>query len=290
MTSPYKFEVRKAKRKGIFGRIALMGPAGAGKSLTALIIAKGLTRNGKVFAIDTERGSLDNYADAVPGLEFDKIEPRSFPPEMYVDAINMAVESGYDTIVVDSLSHAWAGTGGVLEIKDSIDKRGGNSYTNWRDVTPMHNKLVDTLLTVPAHTIVTMRSKMEYVLEEDERGKKVPRRVGLAPVQRQDMEYELSLVGDLNHSHDLVVTKTRYLTLDGLVVNKPGPEFALKIREWLDGNSPELPPVDTLLKEVGVIMVRKRLDLSKILEGGFKNPRELDAAGLLKLLDWIKEV
>lgn len=269
-----------------------MGPAGSGKSLTSLYLAKGLTRNGKVLAIDTERGSLDNYADAIPDFEFDKLELPSFSPGIYVEAIEYGLSKGYDTINVDSLSHAWSGKGGALEMVDNAAKRNqGNSYVSWREVTPEHNKLVDILLTAPAHMIVTMRSKMEYVLEKDEStGKTVPKKIGLAPIQRQDMEYELSLVAEMNMNHDLIVGKTRYRFLDNAVIHMPDHKLGAQIREWLDGNEPELPSKDALLVEVGGIMKRKVITLDKLIEAGYTNPREMDAEALVGLVDYLKGV
>lgn len=285
-----QFKARKAERRGVFGRIALMGPSGAGKSFTALSIASGLTRNGRVLAIDTERGSLDNYADALPGFSFEKIDLESFSPEMYTEAIEWAAKEGYDTIVTDSLSHAWSGKGGALEMVDNAARRSqsNNTYFAWRDVTPAHNRLVDTMLQVPAHIIVTMRSKMEYVVEDVD-GKKTPKKIGLAPVQRADMEYEFSLVGELDLAHNLIVSKTRYNFLDNAIISKPGKDLGIKIREWLDGNEPEGPSKDQLLRQIGAAMKEKKKSLAQLQEAGFSNPRELDEVNLQKLVVWLKE-
>ena len=93
----------------------------------------------------------------------------------------------YDVLVIDSLSHAWAGEGGVLEMHDNATRsdRGGNSYTAWRNVTPQHNALVDAVLNAPCHVVCTMRSKAAYELVDDGKGKK-PVKIGLAPIQRDE--------------------------------------------------------------------------------------------------------
>ena len=99
-------------------------------------------------------------------------------PQRYIAAIGEAAAAGYDVLIIDSLSHAWMGKDGALELVDKAAKRNpaGNAFAAWRDVTPLHNQLVDALLAAPLHLIVTLRSKMEYVQEKDERGKTVIRK------------------------------------------------------------------------------------------------------------------
>jgi len=95
--------------------------------------------------------------------------------------------------------------------------RGNNRFTVWRHVTPLHHKLVDTMLRLPMHLIVTLRTKVAYVIEEDARGKHVPRKVGMAPIQREGCEYEFDVIGEL-HSTVLTISKTRLRFLQGLVL------------------------------------------------------------------------
>jgi hypothetical protein len=214
-------------------RLALIGLAGSGKSYSALSIGTALVPGGRVAVIDTERGSASLYADR---FSFDVLEIERHSPLDYVEAIEAAQEAGYDVIIVDSLSHAWAGKDGALEQVDKIAKREGksNNFTAWRDVTPQHNRLVDTMLSCKAHVIATMRSKMEYVLEKDEKGKSSVRKVGLAPIQRDGLDYEMSVVGDLNLNHELIISKSRCSAVPvGEIIDKPGEKFAKTLREWL---------------------------------------------------------
>lgn len=230
---------KKATREQSKGRVAIIGPSGAGKTYTMLLLLQMLGK--RVAVIDSERGSASKYAgctDKATGItfDFDVLELESHSPEAYVQAIQLAEREGYDAIGVDSLSHAWMGKDGALEQVDKAAKRSqsGNSFTAWRDVTPKHNALVDALTMCRAHLIVTMRSKTEYVLEEDGRGKKTPRKIGLAPIQRDGLEYEFDVVGDMNHEHDYVISKTRCAALDGAVINKPGAQLAETLRAWLE--------------------------------------------------------
>jgi hypothetical protein len=220
-------------------RLALVGPSGSGKTYTALTIAQHLGK--RVAVIDTERGSASKYADI---FTFDVLNLDTFSPLTYVDAIKAAESAGYDVLVIDSLSHAWMGKEGALEQVDNAAKRSSshNSYTAWRDVTPMHNALIDAMLQSKCHIIGTMRSKTEYVIEEDERGKKVPRKVGMAPVQRDGLEYEFDVVGDMDLDNNFLVSKTRCPALAGKVIKKPGKPLADTLAAWLsDGAKPQEP-------------------------------------------------
>lgn len=223
-------------------RLALDGPAGSGKTFTALRVAVALGR--RVALVDTERGSASKYANL---FSFDALNLSNFNPENYVGAIKAAEDAGYDVLVIDSLSHAWMGEGGALQMVDQAAKRSqsGNSFAAWRDVTPIHNKLVDAMLGCRCHLIVTMRSKTEWVVEKDERsGKSTPRKIGMAPIQRDGMEYEFDVVGDLDQAHNLIISKSRCPEVDSAVINKPGEDFAKTLLAWLgQGEAPQPAPV-----------------------------------------------
>jgi hypothetical protein len=235
---------KPATRKQLRGRIALCGPTGSGKTFTALRLAAAM--GARIAVIDSERKSASKYVGQTNPdggvFAFDVCELESYHPETYVGAIKAADEAGYDVLVIDSLTHAWSGKDGALEQVDKAKSRSsnnGNSFTAWRDVTPMHNNLVDSILDSKAHVIATMRSKMEYILEEDARGKKIPRKVGMAPIQREGMEYEFDVVGDVDIDHRLVVTKSRCPDVADAVIMKPGRDLAAQLLLWLNtGASP----------------------------------------------------
>lgn len=152
----------------------------------------------------------------------------------YLEAIAEAEREGYSVIIIDSLSHAWAGDGGLLDQQGKIADSGkGNSYTAWRQVTPLHNKLVESILQSPCHIIATMRAKTEYVLETYSKGKQVPKKVGLAPVQRDGMDYEFTVVFDIDLNHNVQVSKDRTATFDGIIF-KPGTDTGTTLKAWLE--------------------------------------------------------
>jgi hypothetical protein len=229
---------QKATKKQAKLRLALIGPSGSGKTYSALRIAKGLGT--KIAVVDTERGSASKYAGVA---DFDVMELETFNPENFIKAIQEADAGGYDVLIIDSLSHAWMGKDGALELVDAAAKRNkaGNSFTAWREVTPLHNAMVDAILRSRCHVIATMRSKTEYVLETNEKGRQVPRKVGLAPVQRDGLEYEMDVVGDMDNA-ELVVSKSRIPFLAKAVVKEPGEDLGKKLLGWLSDGAPAPEP------------------------------------------------
>jgi len=225
---------KKASKKQSYLRMALIGPSGSGKTYTSLKLACEIAKKEgtQIALIDSERGSASKYADE---FEFDVLELESFHPQRYIDAIEAAGKNGYNVLVVDSLSHAWTGKDGALELveKERYKSSGGNSFAAWRNVTPLHNDLVDAIVRFPGHIFVTMRSKTEYIQEKDEKGRTQIRKVGLAPVQRDGLEYEFDIVADMNNENVMHVSKSRCSKLTNEVFQKPGADVATTIFDWL---------------------------------------------------------
>ena len=169
-------QFHKAERKKGKLRLAIAGPAGSGKTYSALLIALGL--GGRIAMIDTERGSGELY-DHLGEYDACTIHP-PFEPKKYVETIRAAEDLGYETIIIDSLSHAWVGQGGLLDVHGHIADKTGNSWSAWRQVTPKHNELVDAMLQSKCHIIATMRSKMEYAQVEENGKKHVKKQIGRA--------------------------------------------------------------------------------------------------------------
>lgn len=245
--------MKRAVKKATKLRIALVGPAGSGKTLTALRMAAGLVPGGRIGMVDTEHASGSTYAgDEYPEgvLEYDVDELDSHTPDAFVAAIEGA--KGYDVLIVDSLSHAWDG---VLEVVDQATARsvarGGKNDTfgvGWREGTPQHKRVMDAVLSYPGHVIVTIRAKTEYVIE----GKSV-RKVGLAPVQRAGIEYEFGVVADVVlETHALQITKTRCKALDGGYYPMAGGDVASILRGWLDDGESAREHLDRALSVAGL--------------------------------------
>jgi hypothetical protein len=132
-------------------------------------LAFGLTRNNYIAIVDTESGSASLYSHLGEYYVVDLSAP--FTPERYVEAMELCVHAGADVVILDSLSHEWDGSGGILETHGSMP---GNSFANWAKITPRHNALTQHILNARAHFIVTLRSKQEYALKKDDRGRTTP--------------------------------------------------------------------------------------------------------------------
>lgn len=238
------FEVATRKKAKL--RLALAGPSGSGKTLSALMIAGGMTDGdwSRVALIDTEHERARFYADR---SEWDigefLYQPLLAPykSQKYIDyATAGAAAVGEDgVLIVDSLSHAWEGEGGVLEYKSEVAKKQGkNDYTAWDEAGKMQNTLINSLLSLPCHVIVTLRTKTAYTMEVNDRGKNVPVKVGLAPIQRENTEYEFDIVLNLDRQHYATASKDTTFLDD---FNAPiTPEIGAKIRDWLaEGKDPD---------------------------------------------------
>lgn len=224
-------EFTKAKRKKAKLRLALTGPSGSGKTWGALQIAKGL--GGRIACIDTEKGSASLYEHIV---DFDVLELSApFTPERYIAAINAAEKSGYDVLIIDSASHEWSGSGGMLEINEEIARARyrGNTWSAWSDTTPRHRAFLDAMLQSSMHIICTGRSKTETAQTENA-GKKSVVKLGMKTEQRDGFEYEFTVVLDIIHDgHFAVASKDRTGLFTG-ETKKITEETGQSLLAWLD--------------------------------------------------------
>lgn len=232
------FEIRAASKARARARILIAGPAGAGKTWTALHIAAAL--GGTCAIIDTEAGTSNKYAGIIDDFIFDVLElDAPYDPERYVEAIKFCEEQGYDNIIVDSLSHAWNAEGGALDQVNKASVRyGGNSHYAWADVTPKHNHLFQKILQSPANVIGTMRTKVEYTKQEIN-GRQTYKKTGTKVIQREETDYEFDVVLRMDVEHNAYVEKTRIPELDGINIEKPGLEFGAQIKMLLQEGSDE---------------------------------------------------
>lgn len=186
----------KAKKEKIYLKILLAGASGSGKSYSALKLATGITNKagGRIAAIDTEAGRIRYYANE---FDFDDLQlEEPYTPEKYIDAINQAVDGGYNVLIIDSITHEWN------YILDQVDKiPGTNSYTKWGKLTPRHNKFTEKIIQSPINIIATVRGKDAYVLEQDKNGKQVPKKVGLGYTQRDGLEYEYTVTFNIDQTN-----------------------------------------------------------------------------------------
>jgi hypothetical protein len=220
-------EIRKASRKRAKIRMALQGPSGSGKTYGALLLAFGLCGDWtKIVVIDTENNSADLYAHIGNYNVVSIAAP--FSPEKYIEAISLCEQSGTEVIILDSCSHEWDGAGGILDIHGNM---AGNSFTNWSKLTPRHNAFIQSILQSTCHIIGTIRSKQDYVLQE-KNGKMVPEKVGLKGITRDGMDYEFTVVLEIDIKHNANASKDRTGLFSNIPEFKIGVETGMRVLQW----------------------------------------------------------
>ncbi|MGX1667945.1 ATP-binding protein, partial [Streptomyces sp. NPDC055366] len=238
-----EFVFRPATKEQARIRMAIQGVSGSGKTWTSLALAHGL--GGRFAVIDTERGAASKYV-GIGGVQFDVLQMSSFDPRKLVKALAAASAAGYDTVLIDSLSHFWSGTEGTLQQVDRAKaKFNGNSFGGWKEGTPLQNEMVDALLAYPGHVIATMRAHTEWVLQKNERGKTEPIAMGMRAEQRRGVEYEFDVVASMDRDNVLTVLKSRCPKFTRAVIREPdGMALAADLLAWLQDGAPAADPAD----------------------------------------------
>jgi hypothetical protein len=233
-------QLKKATRKKVKLRLNLSAPSGAGKTYGALLLAKGLVGSwDKIAVIDTENGSASLYEHLGDFNVIDLDPP--FSPERYIDAIDACVSAGMEAIIIDSSSHEWSGPGGCLEINEKLAQARyrGNTWSAWNETTPRHDSFVQKVLHCDSHIITCTRSKMETIMGEDKKIKKV----GMKDIQRDGWEYELTVSLSIDRdTHMTVASKDRTELFEGKEPFKITEKTGMMIKDWCDkGIMPEKP-------------------------------------------------
>ncbi len=214
-------QFKKATKENLKLRLALSGASGSGKTFSALSIASHL--GNRIAVIDTERGSASKYADL---FNFDTCELTNYHPAKYIEAIQSAEAMGYEIIILDSLSHAWFSE---LELA-------GGRFDGWAKVRPLERKLIDAMIGSKCHIIATMRSKTEWLIEENQKNGKAsysPKKIGTSPIQASGIEFEFDVAGELDYTHILTISKSRCPAITDKTYLNPGKEFASELQAWL---------------------------------------------------------
>lgn len=216
---------KRAKRSGIPIKIALIGPSGSGKTFTALTLATGI--GGSIGVLDTENKRALHYADRFNFMHLVMDAP--FRPDRFVKVIEIAQKEKIDTLIIDSTSHEWIGKGGCLDMHSQIP---GNSYTAWNKITPQHTAFVQAIVDSPINIICCMRGKDEYVLEEDDKGKKVPKKIGIGAQQRDGLEYDMVCSFILDQQHLATCMKDTSGIFDGNGIKILTEQDGINLAKW----------------------------------------------------------
>lgn len=241
-----EFEVSEARREKQKALVGFIGPSGSGKTLGALRIAYGMMEEAypelsveerwkKIGVADTEHNRSMLYVGQTfdentigPFLHIDFEPPYS--TERYLAALVALKRAGVEVVVIDSLSHNWNGEGGILEQHGNMS---GNSFQNWNKMNKHVTDMIKALVSNNIHILATMRTKNEYVMELNEKGKQQPRKIGTKPVQKDDMEYEFMINFSVDMDHEATATKdnTNLFSEEGIMLNE---EIGRKLYRYLE--------------------------------------------------------
>lgn len=282
------FQIRKAERKKAKLRIGISAPSGAGKTYSALLLAKGIVGNwSKIGVIDTENGSGELYSHLG---EYNVITLEApYTPEMYIGAIKAFEDAEMQAIIIDSASHEWDGKGGCLEINEKLaqTKFRGNSWAAWSETTPRHQRFIEAITTSPVHIITTARSKTDMIQTEDRKIKKV----GMKDIQREGFEYELTLAFNLDRdSHYAIASKDRtemFIDKDPFLITE---ETGKQLKEWADSGKEDTTQIEIAEKRLKINELLKKLgtDENWLQKSTGKLIKQLNAKNLDSVIDQLE--
>jgi len=242
-------QLKKATRKQVKLRLGLSAVAGGGKTMSALLLAYGMTNDwSKIATIDTENGSASLYSHLGDFNTIDLEAP--FSPERYIEAIKACEDAGMEVIILDSITHEWDGKGGILDISNSMT---GNSFTNWAKLTPRHDAFINAMLQSKCHIISCVRRKQDYEMTKGSDGKLKVEKAGLKEITREGFEYELTLNFNLEINHHATASKDR----TGLFMDQPSfvitSETGRKLMDWCNSGEVALTALETASKEMSEV-------------------------------------
>lgn len=279
--------IRKAERPKMNARALFQGPQGSGKTWTMLSVARSLIAgtSGRILGIDTERESMLTYADV---FDFQHLpwRPPYSPDELTQTLDQIAaewVETPDDVVLIDSSSHFWQGTGGILDIA------GGKVQGGWDKARPMQQALVEQLLAMPCHVLLGARMKNTVLVSD---GGKTIENVGLTITQDESLGYELNIVVQMDMNHSISVMKSRTPAVPVGRVYPGGHEgkLATDYAEWLAGGIPPAnrEDVEAIVEVFAGIADRER---RKILKDAFVEefgmPHSLTAEQVPAAREWL---
>lgn len=274
------YHFKKAVRKQTSVLLALAGPSGSGKTYSAIRFARGLT-DGRIAVIDTEAGRALHYADM---FDFDHLDLKPpFSPTAYLEAIKQAEADGYKAIIIDSMSHEWAGDGGMQDMHDDAVERmsGGDSQKAervnvgaWRDPKRDHKRMISGFLQSRSHLLFCLRAEEKIKMQKDEKGKMQIVPMGWQPICEKNFMYEMTasfmLSADrpgipqpikLQEQHKPFFDLGRHLDEQagarlaewshGKANGKVGPTPGERLRAWVKEKGFEVAEVKAAIKQAG---------------------------------------
>ena len=300
------YSIRPAKRSEAKPLIGLYAESGCGKTWSSLMLARGFVGpSGKIVMLETEGGRGEVFADVLPG-GYDVCPMReTFSPENYGEALTAIEKMTPDALIIDSASHEWEGSGGVLAMAAQNEAAGKKSMMIWQGPKLAHQRyFVLRLLATPIPlVIVCMRAKYPMKEVKVEGRKEWIRAEQVEPVQSDGILYELMIHGWIDREHNFRGTKytrddLRQVIRDGEPITiKTGEQLAAWAREIPAAATPPGPPLPaeraTLLAEIKRLADVAKLKPAERTEAwrtycGEAKSDTADLAALADLLAWVK--
>lgn len=243
--------IRKAKREGARLVFGFAGVSGGGKTYSAIQLAYGLAgyNAAKVGVLDSENRRAGLMADILERstrptkdrfMVADLVAP--FSPSRYAEAIRLYQEAGIEVLVIDSVSHEWAGVGGC----DDIANEGDPKVARWNKAKREHKRFMNSLLQCDMHVVACVRAQEKVRLEKDKDGKTQFIPIGLQPIQEKAFAFELTasvMIHDQGRRYDVLKMPAdlqRHFPGDTYITADAG----YAIREWVAGGGQVDPHVE----------------------------------------------
>jgi hypothetical protein len=253
--------IRKAKREGARLVVGIAGISGSGKTYSALQLAYGLANfdASKVGFIDTEnrRGSL--YADTlvsqgtgeVQQFYIGDLEP-PFTPQRYSDAIKAFQDAGVEVLVIDSISHEYEGTGGVLEMREPLPGKQGKR-DNYAKAE--HKKMMNTLLQSNMHIVACVRAREKVIIEKvGGETKYIPQ--GVQPICEKNFMFEMTaslMMWNEGKSQEVLKCPSELKPILGREEGYITAADGKALRDWVDGAAKIDPAVDKARSDLKLV-------------------------------------
>lgn len=235
------FKIEEAAREGAKVVIGLAGVSGSGKTFTALQLAYGLANNNasKVGFLDTEnrRGRL--YSDALPGKAKFKIADlvAPFHPKRFIEGLRAFENQGCEVLIIDSLSHSWAGIGGCEDIAND-----GNPKTpRWNVAKSANKEMVNHLLQSSMHLVLCLRAQEKVKMKPGRDGKVEYEQLGVLPICEKNTPYELTvslLMDDCGKKQKVLKCPDELKGILGRGNDYITAQDGKALRDWIDGANP----------------------------------------------------
>jgi hypothetical protein len=312
------FKITTAEREKLKFSAMFMGATGSGKTVGALITAKGLVKAKHpdlddtsekfwklIGILDTEHNRSKVYSDTtIDGEYIGKFAHIEFEPpydvQSYLDGVEYLKGSGCEVVIVDSITHAWDDAGGILDLHQNM----GGQFATWQKINPIIKKLYHALTADQGiHIITTVRSKIKYEAAASETGKMRVSKIGLKPIMRDDFEYEVltALHFDEDHKVSVIKDNTHIFENDVLLKNSYGVALHEYLDKGVDISAQRLEKVNKLIKTMGdLIEVNKTnkelialitmVDQQSKRKYGVESWKDLPLNSLENVFEKIKEV